>query len=93
MIARIIDASIANRFFIVLAAIAVTLGGFWAVRATPVDAIPDLSDVQVVVRSNYPGQAPRIVEDQVTYPLATTMLSVPGATTVRGFSQVMVEPG
>ena len=86
MIARIIDASIANRFFIVLAAIAVTLGGFWAVRATPVDAIPDLSDVQVVVRSNYPGQAPRIVEDQVTYPLATTMLSVPGAETVRGYS-------
>jgi Cu/Ag efflux pump CusA len=86
MIARIIDASIANRFFIVLAAIAVTLAGFWAVRATPVDAIPDLSDVQVVVRSNYPGQAPRIVEDQVTYPLATTMLSVPGAETVRGYS-------
>ena len=61
MIARIIDASIANRLFIVLAAIAVTLGGFWAVRTTPVDALPDLSDVQVVVRSNYPGQAPRIV--------------------------------
>ena len=86
MIARIIDASIANRLFIVLAAIAVTLGGFWAVRTTPVDALPDLSDVQVVVRSNYPGQAPRIVEDQVTYPMATTMLSVPGARTVRGYS-------
>ena len=86
MIARIIDASIANRFFIVLAAIAVTLAGFWAVRTTPVDALPDLSDVQVVVRSNYPGQAPRIIEDQVTYPLATTMLSVPGAKTVRGYS-------
>ncbi|WP_341711759.1 efflux RND transporter permease subunit [Erythrobacter sp.] len=86
MIARIIDASIANRLFIVLAAVAVTLAGFWAVRATPVDALPDLSDVQVVVRSNYPGQAPRIVEDQVTYPLATTMLSVPGAKTVRGYS-------
>ncbi|MHA6333877.1 efflux RND transporter permease subunit [Qipengyuania sp. CAU 1752] len=86
MIARIIDASIANRFFIVLAAFAVALAGFWAVRATSVDAIPDLSDVQVVVRSNYPGQAPRIVEDQVTYPLATTMLSVPGAETVRGYS-------
>ncbi len=86
MIARIIDLSIANRFIIVLAAIAVTLAGFWAVRATPVDAIPDLSDVQVVVRSNYAGQAPRIVEDQVTYPLATTMLSVPGAQTVRGYS-------
>lgn len=86
MIARIIDASIANRLFIVLAAIAVTLAGFWAVRTTPVDALPDLSDVQVVVRSNYAGQAPRIVEDQVTYPLATTMLSVPGAKTVRGYS-------
>ncbi|UBS33393.1 efflux RND transporter permease subunit [Altererythrobacter sp. N1] len=86
MIARIIDASIANRLFIVLAAVAVTLAGFWAVRTTPVDALPDLSDVQVVVRSNYPGQAPRIVEEQVTYPLATTMLSVPGAKTVRGYS-------
>ncbi len=88
MIARIIDASIANRLFIVLGAIAVTLAGFWAVRTTPVDALPDLSDVQVVVRSNYPGQAPRIIEDQVTYPLATTMLSVPGAKTVRGYSMV-----
>ncbi|WP_341712157.1 efflux RND transporter permease subunit [Erythrobacter sp.] len=86
MIERIIERSIANRMFVVLAAIAVTLGGLWAVRTTPVDALPDLSDVQVVVRSSYPGQAPRIVEDQVTYPLATTMLSVPGARTVRGFS-------
>ena len=86
MIARIIDASIANRLFVVLAAVMITLGGFWAMRTTPVDALPDLSDVQVVVRSNYPGQAPRIVEDQVTYPLATTMLSVPGVQTVRGYS-------
>lgn len=86
MIARIIDASIANRIFVVLAAIGLALAGFWAVRTTPVDALPDLSDVQVVIRSNYPGQAPRIVEDQVTYPLATTMLSVPGAKTVRGYS-------
>jgi Cu(I)/Ag(I) efflux system membrane protein CusA/SilA len=86
VIARIIDASIANRLFVALAAIALALGGFWAVRTTPVDALPDLSDVQVVIRSNYPGQAPRIVEDQVTYPLATTMLSVPGVQTVRGFS-------
>ncbi len=86
MIARIIDLSIANRFLVILAAIAVMLAGFWAVRATPVDAIPDLSDVQVVVRANYAGQAPQIVEDQVTYPLATTMLSVPGAETVRGYS-------
>ena len=86
MIARIIDASIANRLFVVLAAITLTLAGLWAMRTTPVDALPDLSDVQVVVRSNYPGQAPRIVEDQVTYPLATTMLSVPGVQTVRGYS-------
>src|SRR3990167_4222724 len=86
MIARIIDASIANRFFVALAAIALTLAGIWAVRDTPVDALPDLSDVQVVIASNYAGQAPKIVEDQVTYPLATTMLSVPGAKTVRGYS-------
>ena len=86
MIARIIDASITNRLFVVLAAIAIALGGFWAVRTTAVDALPDLSDVQVVVRSNYAGQAPQIVEDQVTYPLSTTMLSVPGVQTVRGYS-------
>jgi Cu(I)/Ag(I) efflux system membrane protein CusA/SilA len=86
MIARIIDSSIANRLFVVLAAIGLALAGFWAVRTTPVDALPDLSDVQVVIRSNYAGQATRIVEDQVTYPLATTMLSVPGAKTVRGYS-------
>ncbi|MFT5537946.1 MAG: Cu(I)/Ag(I) efflux system membrane protein CusA/SilA [Parasphingorhabdus sp.] len=86
MIARIIDASIANRLFVILAAIAITLAGMWAVRTTPVDALPDLSDVQVVVRSNFAGQAPQIVEDQVTYPLSTTMLSVPGVQTVRGYS-------
>ncbi len=86
MIARIIEGSIANRFFVVLAAIVISLAGFWAVRSTPVDALPDLSDVQVVIRSNYAGQAPQLVEDQVTYPLATTMLSVPGAKTVRGYS-------
>src|SRR3546814_312699 len=86
MIAPIIEGSIANRLFIVLASIVIALAGFWAVRTTPVDALPDLSDVQVVIRSNYPGQAPRLVEDQVTYPLATTMLSVPGAKTVRGYS-------
>jgi copper/silver efflux system protein len=86
MIAGIIEGSIANRLFVVLASIVIALAGFWAVRTTPVDALPDLSDVQVVIRSNYPGQAPRLVEDQVTYPLATTMLSVPGAKTVRGYS-------
>ena len=58
----------------------------WGVRTTPIDALPDLSDVQVIIRTTYPGQAPQIVENQVTYPLATTMLSVPGAKTVRGYS-------
>ncbi|MDP2130737.1 MAG: efflux RND transporter permease subunit [Erythrobacter sp.] len=86
MIARIIDGAIAGRVFIVLAAIALTLAGLWAVRTTPVDALPDLSDVQVVVRTNFAGQAPQIVEDQVTYPLSTALLSVPGVETVRGYS-------
>jgi Cu(I)/Ag(I) efflux system membrane protein CusA/SilA len=86
VIERLIDGSIANRLFVVLAAVALALTGLWALRTTPVDALPDLSDVQVVIRTTYPGQAPRIVEDQVTYPLATTMLSVPGAKTVRGYS-------
>ncbi|MDE2623673.1 MAG: efflux RND transporter permease subunit [Betaproteobacteria bacterium] len=86
MIARLLGWSVTNRLFIVLAAIALSVTGIWAVRSTPIDALPDLSDVQVVIRTSYPGQAPRIVEDQVTYPLATTMLSVPGAKTVRGYS-------
>ncbi len=86
MIARIIDGAIANRLFVALAAGLLVVAGLWALRTTPVDALPDLSDVQVVIRSTYPGQAPRIVEDQVTYPLSTTMLSVPGAKTVRGYS-------
>ncbi|PEQ11542.1 cation transporter [Novosphingobium sp. PC22D] len=86
MIERLLDWSIANRLFVVLAAVALSAAGLWAVRTTPIDALPDLSDVQVVIRTSYAGQAPRIVEDQVTYPLATTMLSVPGAKTVRGYS-------
>ncbi|NEX91256.1 efflux RND transporter permease subunit [Caulobacter sp. 17J65-9] len=86
MIAAIIRWSAANRFFVLLGALALLAAGIWAVRSTPVDALPDLSDVQVVVRTTYPGQAPQIVENQVTYPLATTMLSVPGAKTVRGYS-------
>jgi len=86
MIAALIRWSVANRFFVVLAALALIGAGVWAVRATPVDALPDLSDVQVVIRTSYPGQAPQIVENQVTYPLATTMLSVPGARVVRGYS-------
>ncbi|MFP5449261.1 MAG: Cu(I)/Ag(I) efflux system membrane protein CusA/SilA [Pseudoalteromonas distincta] len=86
MIEPIIRASVRGRFFILLAALALTVAGAWAVRTTPVDALPDLSDVQVVIRTTYPGQAPQIVENQVTYPLTTTMLSVPGARTVRGYS-------
>ncbi|MCF8504120.1 MAG: efflux RND transporter permease subunit [Caulobacter sp.] len=86
MIAALIRWSVANRFFVVLAALAVIGTGVWAVRTTAVDALPDLSDVQVVIRTSYPGQAPQIVENQVTYPLTTTMLSVPGAKVVRGYS-------
>ncbi|MBT9567970.1 MAG: efflux RND transporter permease subunit [Thiobacillus sp.] len=86
MIARLIHWSVANRFLVVLATLFAVAWGIWAVKTTPIDALPDLSDVQVIIRTPYPGQAPQIVENQVTYPLATTMLSVPGAKTVRGFS-------
>ncbi|WP_371060268.1 efflux RND transporter permease subunit [Rhodosalinus sp. 5P4] len=86
MIPTIIRASIANRFIIVALALMLAAAGVWAIRETPVDAIPDLSDVQVIVRTPYPGQAPQVVENQITYPLATAMLSVPGAQDVRGFS-------
>ena len=85
MIARIIQASVKARFLVLLAAALLIAIGIGAVRTTPVDALPDLSDVQVIVRTTYPGQAPRIVEDQVTYPIATTMLSVPGARVVRAW--------
>ncbi|GAA0720248.1 efflux RND transporter permease subunit [Dokdonella soli] len=86
MIARVIRWSLSNRFLILLGALFVTGWGVYALRQTPVDALPDLSDVQVIVRTTWPGQSPQIIEDQVTYPLATTMLSVPGAKTVRGYS-------
>src|SRR6188768_4021352 len=86
MIAGIIRWSLGNRFLVLLATLIVTAWGIWAVSRTPLDALPDLSDVQVIIRTTYPGQAPRIVENQVTYPLTTTMLSVPGAKTVRGYS-------
>ena len=86
MIEAIIRASLANRALVLLLSGLLTLAGFWALLRTPVDAIPDLSDVQVIVRTGYPGQSPRVVEDQVTYPLTTALLSVPGATTVRGYS-------
>src|SRR5438067_8826353 len=86
MIARLIRACIANRVPVLLGVAAIAAWGIWAMLRTPLDAIPDLSDVQVIIRTTYPGQAPEIVETQVTYPLATTMLSVPGARTVRGYS-------
>ena len=86
MIALLIRWSVANRFLVLLATLFVTAWGLWSIQNTPVDALPDLSDVQVIIRTPYPGQAPQIVENQVTYPMTTTMLSVPGAKTVRGFS-------
>jgi Cu(I)/Ag(I) efflux system membrane protein CusA/SilA len=86
MIAQLIRWSIANRFLVLLATLMVSAWGTWAMLRTPLDAIPDLSDVQVIIRTTYAGQAPQIVENQITYPLATTMLSVPGAKTVRGYS-------
>ena len=86
MIAAVIRAAVRVRLLVLLAAAALAVAGLLAVRSTPVDALPDLSDVQVIIRTSYPGQAPQIVENQVTYPLTTTMLSVPGAKTVRGYS-------
>jgi copper/silver efflux system protein len=86
MIARLIRFCIANRVLVLLGVAMIAAWGLWAMLRTPLDAIPDLSDVQVIIRTTYPGQAPQIVEDQVTYPLASTMLSVPGAKTVRGYS-------
>ena len=86
MIEAIIRWSIHNRFFVLLMTAILISAGIFLVRQTPVDAIPDLSDVQVIIKTSYPGQAPQVVEDQVTYPLTTAMLSVPGAVTVRGYS-------
>jgi len=86
MIANLIRWSIANRFLVLLATLMIGAWGVVSLLKTPLDALPDLSDVQVIIRTTYPGQAPRIVENQVTYPLTTTMLSVPGAKTVRGYS-------
>lgn len=86
MIESIIRWSVGNRVFVLLATVLLVGAGLFALRNTPVDAIPDLSDVQVIIKTRFPGQAPQVVEDQVTYPLTTAMLSVPGAETVRGFS-------
>ncbi|AJD48152.1 CzcA family heavy metal RND efflux protein [Isoalcanivorax pacificus W11-5] len=86
MIAALIRWSLANRFLVLLATLFISVWGVWSINNTPVDALPDLSDVQVIIRTSYPGQAPQLVEQQVTYPIATTMLAVPGARAVRGYS-------
>jgi len=86
MLEKIIEWSVHNRFLITIAIIAVIIAGFYAIQSTPVDAIPDLSDVQVIIFTEYPGQGPSVVEDQVTYPLTTAMLAVPFAKVVRGYS-------
>jgi len=86
MIESIIRWSVANRFLVVLLSLILGGSGIYVMMNTPVDAIPDLSDVQVIIKTPFPGQAPQVVEDQVTYPLTTAMLSVPGASTVRGYS-------
>lgn len=86
MIEAIIRWSIGNRFFVLLVTLMLSGAGLFALKQTPVDAIPDLSDVQVIIKTSYPGQAPQVVQDQVTFPLTTAMLSVPGAQTVRGYS-------
>ena len=86
MIEAIIRWSIINRFLVLMATLIIVGLGLYSLKNTPLDAIPDLSDVQVIVKTSYPGQSPQVVEDQVTYPLTTAMLSVPGAQTVRGYS-------
>jgi Cu(I)/Ag(I) efflux system membrane protein CusA/SilA len=86
MLSRIIDWSVRNVFLVILATFFIVAAGVWSVARTPLDAIPDLSDVQVIIYTEYPGQAPQVVEDQVSYPLTTAMLSVPRSKVVRGFS-------
>jgi Cu(I)/Ag(I) efflux system membrane protein CusA/SilA len=86
MISQIIAWSLRNRFLVLLGTVALIGAGVWAMRTTPLDAIPDLSDVQVIVQTDFSEQAPQIVEDQITYPIASEMLKVPGSRVVRGFS-------
>src|SRR5688500_13107777 len=86
MLNRLIEWSVRNRFLVLLFTAGGIVGGIWAIKRTPLEALPDLSDVQVIVQADYGEQAPRIVEDQVTYPIAAEMLKVPGARTVRGYS-------
>ena len=86
MIEKIIAGSVRNKMLVIIMTSAVVAGGVWATLNIPLDAIPDLSDVQVIIFTSYPGQAPQVVEDQVTYPLTTKMLAVPFAKVVRGYS-------
>ncbi|MDR3378665.1 MAG: efflux RND transporter permease subunit, partial [Verrucomicrobiae bacterium] len=86
MLQRVIDFSLRNKFLVLLGTIVLVLGGVYATRHIPLDAIPDLSDTQVIVYTEWSGQAPNIIEDQVTYPITTKMLSVPRSKAVRGFS-------
>src|SRR5436305_12533760 len=86
MLTRIIDFSLKNKFVVLLGTAALVIAGIYSVRNIPLDAIPDLSDVQVIIYTEWPGQAPQIVQDQVTYPLTTKMLSVPHSKVVRGYS-------
>ena len=86
MLNSIIESSIKNRLIILVFTAMAALGGLWALYKTPIDAIPDLSDVQVIIYTEYQGQAPQVVEDQITYPLTTAMLAVPKAKVVRGYS-------
>mgnify|MGYP000998503638 CR=1 FL=1 len=93
MIAAIIRWSIHQRFFVLLTSFILVGAGLFSLKQTPVDAIPDLSDVQVIIKTSYPGQAPQVVEDQVTYPLTSAMLSVPGAVTVGDRGGTLVTGG
>jgi len=86
MLKRVIDWSVQNKFLVLILAFFAGAGGIYAMAQTPLEAIPDLSDVQVIIQTDYQGQAPQLVEDQVTYPIASEMLKVPGAQTVRGYS-------
>src|SRR5512141_3530761 len=86
MLKRVIEWSVRNALLVLLMTAGAIAGGIWAVKHTPLEALPDLSDVQVIVQADYGEQAPRVVEDQVTYPIATELLKVPGARTVRGYS-------
>lgn len=86
MLTKWIDFSIQNRVFILLSSLILIAIGVFSLKNTPIDALPDLSDVQVIIYTEHSGQSPKIIEDQVTYPLTTTLVSVPGAKTIRGYS-------